>query len=244
NDYFVKCVGQHVTMKLNGETTVDADVPWMQKDGIIAWQIHVNPTEATFRNIQIREPSNAADRPTGGNVARAGYGDISDLKVKKPEDKQDIKSTPPPEGAIVLFDGRSLDGWVHREDKGQPVWKLLDQYNMEVQSEGAYTGFPRGDLITERQFDGAFKLHVEFRVPYMPQARGEARGNSGVYVQGRYEVQILDSYGLASGKTDCAAIFGQVAPSVNVCKAPTVWQSFDIEFTAPKCENGKQVKPA
>jgi hypothetical protein len=216
----------------------------MQKDGILAWQIHVNPTEVTFRNIQIREPSSTTDRPTGVKATLGGYGDISDLKVKKPEDKQDIKSTPPPEGAVVLFDGRGLDGWVHRDGKGKPLWKLLDQYNMEVHDEGEYKGFPRGDLITEQQFDGAFKLHVEFRVPYMPEARGDARGNSGVYVQGRYEVQILDSYGLESRKTDCGAIFGQVAPSVNACKAPTVWQSFDIEFVAPKCASGKQVKPA
>jgi hypothetical protein len=239
NDYYVKCVGQHVTIKLNGETTVDADVPWMQKEGIIGWQIHVNPTEVTFRNIQFRDLSNARDH-IKDSIA---YGDISDLKVNKAEDKQGVKSTPPPEGAISLFDGRRLDGWVHRDGTSKPVWKLLGEYNMQVHREGAFR-FNAGDIMTEEKFDGAFKLHVEFRVPYMPKAKGQARGNSGVYIQGRYEVQILDSYGQESGREDCGAIFGQTAPSVNACKAPTVWQSFDIEFVAPKCKDDKQVEPA
>src|SRR5262245_28913935 len=135
------------------------------------------------------------------NSAHGQYGAISDLKVKKPEDKQDVMSTPPPEGAIVLFDGRSLDGRVHRDGKTKPEWKLLDKYNMEVHRKGAYK-LPTGDIMTEEKFDGAFKLHIEFRVPYMPEAKGEARGNSGIYVQGRYEVQVLDSYSLECKKTD------------------------------------------
>ena len=69
------------------------------------------------------------------------------------------------------------------------------------------------------------------------------RSNSGVYLQGQYEVQILDSYGLQSKNNDCGAIYEVAAPLVNACKAPTVWQSYDIEFQSPKCENGKQVEP-
>ena len=116
-------------------------------------------------------------------AAVAQYEDISDLKVKTPEYKQDAKSVPPPEGAIVLFDGKSLDGWVHRDGKTKPVWVLLGTsggaYGMQVHREGPYK-LPSGDLMTKKSFDGAFKLHVEFRVPYMPEAKGEARGNSGV----------------------------------------------------------------
>jgi hypothetical protein len=167
-------------------------------------------------------------------VARAQnpYGDISDVKLNKPEDKQDVKSTPPPEGAIVLFDGKSLDGWVKRNKATEKAaWKLVDGGAM--QAEG-------GDIMTEKTFGGDFKLHVEFRVPYMPKATGQGRGNSGVYVQGRYEVQILDSYGLDSKDNDCGAVYGIAAPLVNACKAPTVWQSYDIEFQSPKCENGKK----
>ncbi len=172
---------------------------------------------------------------TGQTGKQDPYGDISDLKILKPEDKEDVKSTPPPEGAIVLFDGKSLDGWLTRDGKNKPKWKLVSGGAM--QSGG-------GDIVTEKKFDGHFKLHVEFRVPYMPKAKGQARGNSGVYVQGRYEVQVLDSYGLKSQDNDCGAIYEVAAPLVNACKAPTVWQSYDIEFHAPVCKDGKKVEPA
>jgi hypothetical protein len=164
------------------------------------------------------------------------YGDISGLKLNKPEDKEDVKSTPAPKDAIILFDGKSLDGWVMRNDEKKPaVWDLLPGGAMQARD---------GDIISKEQFDGSFKLHVEFRVPYMPDAQGQARGNSGVYVQGRYEVQVLDSYGLDSKNNDCGAIYEVSAPKVNACKAPTAWQSYDIDFTAPKCDNGKKTEPA
>lgn len=164
------------------------------------------------------------------------YGDISDVKLARPEDKEHVKSTPPPEGAIVLFNGKNLDGWVKRNDKKEAHWKLLDGGIMQVERGG--------DIMTKQLFDGHFKLHVEFRVPYMPKATGQGRGNSGVYVQGRYEVQVLDSYGLQSKDNDCGGIYGVATPLVNACKAPTVWQSYDIEFHAPVCENGKKTAPA
>jgi hypothetical protein len=170
-----------------------------------------------------------------GGLARAQYGDISDLKLLKPEDKMDVASVPPPPGATVLFDGKSLDNWVKTDGKSPATWKLVEGGAMQVQG---------GNIMTKQKFDGHFKLHVEFRVPYMPKASGQGRGNSGVYVQGRYEVQVLDSYGLASKDNDCGAIYGVAAPKVNACKAPTVWQSYDIEFHAPKCVDGKKVEPA
>jgi hypothetical protein len=163
------------------------------------------------------------------------YGDISDLKIAKQQDKEDMKSVPPPDRAIVLFDGKSLDNWKMRDGKEKADWKLLP--------EGAMEG-RKGDIVTKQKFDGAFKLHVEFRVPYMPKAKGQGRGNSGVYLQGRYEVQVLDSYGLDSKDNDCGAIYEVAAPLVNACKAPTVWQSYDIEFHAPVCRDGKKAEPA
>src|SRR5262245_15805733 len=166
----------------------------------------------------------------------AQYGDISDLKLAKPEDKVDVKGTPAPKGAVVLFDGKSLDGWVSRKDgKAAAPWKLLPDGVVEVRG---------GDVHTKETFAGKFKLHVEFRVPYYPGKRGQQRGNSGVYVQGRYEVQVLDSYGVKPAMGDCGAIYGVSVPSVNACKAPTVWQSYDIEFTSPRFEGKKQVAPA
>jgi hypothetical protein len=162
--------------------------------------------------------------------------DIKDLKVAKPEDKEDVKGTPPA-GAKVLFDGKGLDNWTKTDGKSPAGWKLLEGGVMEV-GKGA------GNIITKEKFDGPFKLHVEFRVPYMADKKGQERGNSGVYVQGRYEVQVLDSYGLDSKDNDCGAIYEVSKPLVNACKAPTVWQSYDIEFTPPVCKDGKVSEPA
>jgi len=169
------------------------------------------------------------------NLALAQYGDISDVKILKPEDKEDVKGTPPPAGATVLFDGKSLDNWERARNPGPAPWKLLP--NGIMQAGG-------GDIKTKNAFTGRFKLHAEFRVPYMPKALGQGRGNSGVYLQGRYEVQVLDSYGLKSQSNDCGGIYGIAAPLVNMCKAPTIWQSYDIEFQAPTCEDGKKTAPA
>src|SRR5262249_47044455 len=151
-------------------------------------------------------------------------------------DKVDVKGEPPPKGAVVLFDGKGLDNWTSKDGKKPAGWELKD---------GAMQVKPKtGDIITKQKFDGHFKLHVEFRVPYMPNDKGQGRGNSGVYVQGRYEVQVLDSYGLEPKDNECGGIYEVAKPLVNACKAPTVWQSYDIDFRAPKFEGGKKTEPA
>lgn len=156
------------------------------------------------------------------------------IKLSKPEDGEDVKGTPAPAGAVVLFEGRNLGGWVKSDDKTQAHWSVLEGGILQVEKGGS--------IATERMFGGHFKLHVEFRVPYLPGAKGQARGNSGVFVQGRFEVQILDSYGLQSTPGDCGALYGLAAPLVNACKAPDTWQSFDIEFQSPQCRDGKKVQ--
>src|SRR5215210_6014140 len=91
------------------------------------------------------------------------YGSIADLKLARPEDKVDMPTVPPPDGAVVLFDGKSLDGWTKKD--GTPAqWKLVEGGVMEVSKSG--------DIMTKQEFAGNFKLHVEFRVPYMPKAKG------------------------------------------------------------------------
>ena len=139
--------------------------------------------------------------------------------------------TPPP-NAIILFDGTNLDNWVRRD--GSPAgWKVED---------GAMTVEPgTGDILTTQQFTD-FLLHLEFRTPHMPEAQGQARGNSGVYLQGRYEIQVLDSYGIdVPGTGDCGAIYAQFAPLVNACKPPLEWQSYDVIFRAARVDESGNV---
>ena len=141
----------------------------------------------------------------------------------------------PPEGAVVLFDGTSLDQFTDRG--GKPIrWKLLkDEKAMEVRG---------GGLISKHKFTD-HKLHVEFRTPYKPKARGQGRGNSGVYLQARYEVQILDSYGLEGRDNECGGIYSVGPPRVNMCAPPLQWQTYDITFHAPRFDaDGKKVKEA
>ncbi len=143
-------------------------------------------------------------------------------------------SAKPPKGAIVLFDGRDYSQWQGK--RGGPVkWNIV---------EGAMEVVPEtGDIVTKQKF-GDCKLHVEFNVPQMaPDVKGQKRGNSGIYLQNRYEIQILDSYGLKSTNMDCGAIFWVKAPDKNVCKKPGEWQSYDITFRAPRYQGtGKNAK--
>lgn len=136
----------------------------------------------------------------------------------------------PPEGAIVLFDGKTLDGWVKRDGKSPADWPVAD---------GIVT-VGHGDILTQKRF-GDFTLHLEFNVPYMPKARGQGRGNSGVYLAGTYELQVLDSYGLKLKNNDCGAIYTQIVPSVNACKPPLQWQTYDVTFRKAVVDSAGQV---
>jgi hypothetical protein len=140
---------------------------------------------------------------------------------------------------VVLFSGQSDDlskNWVRRDGTSTPRWRVQD---------GTMT--PTGGDIMSRQKFSDFQLHVEWREPSLPQARGQAKGNSGVFLQGRYEVQVLDSYGIADpGRGDCGAIYDQAAPLVNACKPPLEWQTYDITFRAPRVDSAthKVTEPA
>ncbi|HEY3266159.1 MAG TPA: DUF1080 domain-containing protein [Armatimonadota bacterium] len=123
----------------------------------------------------------------------------------------------PPQGAVVLFDGTDTSKW----DK---AWKVQD---------GAMVA-GGGDIKTKQTFDN-FQLHVEFKTPDMPDAKGQAKGNSGVYLQDLYEIQVLDSFGIADpGMGDCGAVYNQSAPLVNACRAANTWQTYDIIFRAAR----------
>jgi hypothetical protein len=145
----------------------------------------------------------------------------------------------PPSDAIVLFDGSSLAGWrTQGETDGQPArWLVKDGY-MEVVAG-------TGSIQTARGF-GDVQLHVEWRTPTPPHGEGQERGNSGVFLMGLYEVQVLDSYQndtYADGQA--GALFGQQPPLVNACRPPGAWQTYDIVFRRPRfAPDGSVLRPA
>ena len=101
-----------------------------------------------------------------------------------------------------------------------------------------------GDIITRQNF-GSFRLHLEFQLPYIPKARGQGRANSGVYVQGRYEVQVLDSFGDDPADNLCGGIYKTATPQMSASLPPEEWQTYDITFTAPAFdEAGNKVQNA
>jgi len=139
----------------------------------------------------------------------------------------------PPEGAVVLFNGHSMEGWVKTDGKTPARWEVTDGF-MTV---------GHGNVMTDKRF-GNFQLHIEFNVPYMPTAHGQGRGNSGVFLTGTHELQVLDSYKLKLDSNDCGAIYKQVIPAVNACKPPLQWQTYDVTFHKARVDQGKVVRKA
>ena len=142
----------------------------------------------------------------------------------------------PPSDAKVLFNGKDLSQWAHRVDGKlvDPTWAVRDGY--------FETG--KGSLHTRESF-GDVQLHLEWAAPSVVEGNSQGRGNSGIYLMGQYEIQVLDSYNnrtYADGQA--AAMYGQWPPLANAARPPGEWQTYDIIFEAPRFEDGKLVKPA
>jgi len=130
----------------------------------------------------------------------------------------------PPDGAEILFDGTSADAWRN----GQ----IDDRHFLRcgTKSKALFTNFT---------------LHIEFLLPFKPYGRGQDRANSGVYFQDRYEVQVLDSFGLKGENNECGGIYTKHKPAVNMCFPPLVWQTYDVEFEAARFDDaGRKIKNA
>lgn len=145
---------------------------------------------------------------TASDAAGSYLGDF--VKIKR---RSQLLGAKPPANAVVLFDGESTENLADAQ--------ITEDGTLGV---GFTTAMPVGD----------FRLHIEFKTPYMPYASGQSRGNSGCYIQRRYEVQILDSFGLEGVQNECGGLYKQHAPDVNMALPPLSWQSYDIWFTAPR----------
>jgi hypothetical protein len=144
-------------------------------------------------------------------------------ELKKTERKSPTLGAAAPAGAVVLFDGKSADKF----DGGR-----LTEDGLLMQGANSKQKF------------GACTLHLEFRLPFMPDARGQGRANSGVYLQSRYEVQVLDSFGLKGENNECGGIYTIKVPDVNMCYPPLAWQTYDIDYAPAVFEGGKKTKHA
>jgi hypothetical protein len=172
------------------------------------------------------------------NGRKVEYMYIDGIKVHETDPKKqpqppfvdpkpyNAKQAKPPKGAIVLFDGteKTLKNWT--SGNGKPTkWKLV---------EGALESVRGGGYLQSKQEFGSCRLHVEFATPKEVKGSGQGRGNSGVFLMGQYEIQVLDSYkNITYPDGQCGALYGRAKPLVNASRGPGEWQTYDVTFHRP-----------
>lgn len=181
--------------------------------------------EGTLQNKEAVFPQGKAGYQAviAGDALKGQDAGGQPFSLKKVIRKSPAEGAKAPEGATVLFDGTDTG----KLDK----LKIDDQKRMMV---GA---------ITKQAYKN-FTLHAEFMLPYMPASDSQSRGNSGLYLQQRYEMQILDSFGRAPEFNGCGSLYRQRAPAINMTFPPLSWQTYDITFKAAEFEGGKKTKNA
>ena len=200
----------------------------------------VKLTPATGNRKYLATPADqfSATRKFPPNGHQMYHGTISDknlfistgtnsTRLKKIVRKSPTLGKAPPLGAIVLFDG---------SNKQEFQGGRLDDSTKLLNTDGK-------DIRTVRKFSN-YRLHLEFMLPYRPEARGQGRGNSGLYHIDMYENQILDSFGLEGLNNECGGIYSIKDSKVNACFPPLSWQTYDIDFTNAISKNGKKIKNA
>jgi hypothetical protein len=171
-----------------------------------------------------------------GSARLAGKGVLEVLstdgnvvaRAEKVERKSPTLGMAPPEGAKVLF---SVDD----------AEASLANWNNGQLEDGKYL---KATGVSSKEKFGDHTLHMEFLLPFMPTARGQGRANSGLYIQHRYECQILDSFGLEGKNNECGGFYQIAAPSVNMCLPPLQWQTYDVDFTAARYNGSEKTENA
>lgn len=179
----------------------------------------------------------AGEVRTGSTAARWRQHDVRRPRppVVEPAEAGAIAAKPPKD-AVVLFDGSNLDAW-KSADGGPARWKTAD---------GAMETVPGAGAIETKAKFGDVQLHVEWSAPSPPHGKGQDRGNSGVFLMGRFEIQVLDSYQAETyADGQAGAIYGQYPPLSNASRPPGQWQTYDVAFRRPRFDDsGKLMEPA